>query len=104
VQTDVAQLLGREVQVATIAFNPFALSLTAEGFSIADAPQRPLLAWNRAFVDLDAWGSLFGRQVKLEAVQLDAPRIAIERRKTDFNFSDILQRLASASETPEPEV
>ncbi|NPU91531.1 MAG: DUF748 domain-containing protein [Gammaproteobacteria bacterium] len=103
VQTDVAQMLGREITVEKIAFNPFALALTVENFSIADRPQQPLLAWQRVFVDLGAWGSLFGWQVKLEGVQLDGPHIAIERRKTDFNFSDILHRLATNSAAPEPQ-
>ena len=100
-QTDVAQLLGREITVEKIAFNPFALALTVENFSIADRPQQPLLAWQRVFVDLGAWGSLFGWQLKLDGLQLDGPQIAIERRKTDFNFTDILQRLDSGA-TEEP--
>lgn len=103
VQTDVAQMLGREITVEKIAFNPFALALTVDNFSIADRPQQPLLAWQRVFVDLGAWGSLFGWQVKLEGLQLDGPQIAIERRKADFNFSDILQRLATNSVAPEAE-
>ena len=37
VETDVAQLLGRDIQVQRIAFNPFTLSLTVEQFSLADS-------------------------------------------------------------------
>jgi uncharacterized protein involved in outer membrane biogenesis len=94
VQTDVAQLLGRDIRVERIAFNPFTLSLTVDKLAIADRPQLPLVAWNKLFVNFDAWGSLFGWQIRFSKVQLDMPRVAIERRKQDFNFSDILIRLA----------
>ena len=101
VQTDVAQLLGRDIQVRRIAFNPFTLSLTVEQFALADRPQQPLVAWNRLFVNFDAWGSLFGWKIRFSKVQLDTPQIAIERRKNDFNFSDIISRF-SGGETPQP--
>lgn len=103
VQTDVAQLLGRDISVERIAFNPFALSLTVEKFSLSDRPQQPLLAWQRFFVDFDAWASLFGWQIKLGGLQLDAPQITLEQRKQDFNFSDIVQRLAGEEEPPQPD-
>lgn len=102
VQTDVAQLLGRDIQVQEFFFNPFTLSLTTEQFVIADRPDLPLLAWDRLFVNFDALGSLFGWQIRFSTVQLEAPRIAIERRKDDFNFSSIVTRL-SANETPAPQ-
>lgn len=103
VQTDVAQMLGRDISVENIAFNPFALSLTVEKFSLSDRPQQPLLAWQRFFVDFDAWASLFGWQIKLGGLQLDAPQITIEQRRQDFNFSDIVQRLAGEETPPQPE-
>jgi hypothetical protein len=95
VQTDVAHLLGRDIQVQRIAFNPFTLALTVEQLVIADRPQIPLLAWNKLFVNFDAWGSLFGWRIRFSDVELDAPRIAIEQHKDGFNFSSILARLQS---------
>ena len=46
-------------------------------------------------MNFDALGSLFGWKVRFSKVELDTPRIAIERRKHDFNFSDILSRFAN---------
>lgn len=97
---DVAAKIGREIQVDKIAFNPFSLLLSVDAFAIADRAQKPLLAWQRLAVDLDLWGSLFGWQLRLSAVSLDAPQVNLERRKDDFNFSDILQRFATAETTP----
>lgn len=104
VQTDVAQLIERDIQVQRIAFDPFGLALTVEQFDIADRPDLPLLAWQRLYVNLDLWGSLFGWQLQLSALTLESPRINIERRQDDFNFSSILQRLAQPEPTtPAPE-
>lgn len=100
VQTDVASLIGRDIQVQRIAFNPFTLALEVQQFDIADRPQQPLLAWQRLYVNLDAWGSLFGWELRLSQLDLDAPRVNIERRAEDLNFSDILARFP-AGETPE---
>ncbi len=97
VQVDVAQRLGRDIQVQHIAFNPFTLSLTVDGFALADRPEQPLAAWNRLFVNFDALGSLFGWKVRFSKVELDTPQIAIERRKRDFNFSSILSRFSGDS-------
>lgn len=101
VQTDVAQLIDRDIQVQRIAFNPFALALEVEQFAIADRPEQPLLAWQRLYVNLDLWGSLFGWQLRLSAVELDAPGINIERRPQDFNFSSILARFPAEEKTAE---
>lgn len=96
VQTDVAQSLGRDIRVERIAFNPFTLSLTVDRFALGDRPRRPLLAFDKLFVNFDAWGSLFGWELRFSQVQLDSPSVAIERRKHGFNFSDILARLSRA--------
>ena len=101
VQGDVAQLLGREIQVRRIAFNPFTLALTVDDFSLADRPGIPLVAFHQLYVDFNAWSSLFGWKIRFGAVKLDAPDIAIEKRKQDFNFSSILARFAK-TESPQP--
>lgn len=101
VQTDVAKLIDRDIQVQRIAFNPFTLALEVEQFAIADRPGQPLLAWQRLYVNLDLWGSLFGWQLRLSELDLDAPGINIERRPQDFNFSSILARFPAEEKTVE---
>lgn len=99
VQQDVAELIGRDISVQRIAFDPFGLALEVEQFSIADRPQQPLLEWQRFYVNVELWKSLFGWQLRLAQVDLDQPHINIERRKDDFNFSSILERFP-ADEKP----
>lgn len=102
VRQDASQQIGRDMSVGEIAFNPFRLALTVQDFALADRPGQPLLGWQRLHVDLDAWGSLTGWQLRLGEVALDGLRLNVERRKDDFNFSSILQRLDSGT-PPEPE-
>lgn len=100
VQNDVAELIGRDIQVQRIAFDPFGLALEVEGFSIADAPERPLLAWQRFYINLELWKSLFNWQLRLAQVDLEQPRIHIERRPEEFNFTSILERFPAGEEEP----
>lgn len=95
VETDVADMLGRELSVAPVEFNPFDLSVRVNAFSIADKPDAPLLAWQSFYLNFTPWGSLFAWDIMFEEIQLDQPVVNIEKRGDEFNFTDILERLAS---------
>lgn len=99
VESDVADQIGRSIQVERFEFNPFDLSLRVHGFAVADKPDAPLLAWQQFYVNFTPWGSLFNWDIKFEAIQLDQPVVNIEKRGDRFNFSDILDNLAG-EETP----
>ena len=96
--------LGRKISVEKVRVNPYALTLTAEGLSIAEADGRtPWLGWRRLHVDFDLLSSLRGEWV-LSEVRLDGfqTRVAINRDRT-FNFSDLLAKFAPAA-APAPKV
>ena len=101
-ETDVAALLGRNISVEKIAFNPFVLSLDIEKLSVADRPGRPLVGWQRLFVNFSFWKSLFKREIALGEFSIDRPEINIEKQMGRMNFSDILDRVAAdtAPEAP----
>jgi hypothetical protein len=83
--------------VEKVRVNPYALTLTVEGLSIAEADGRtPWLGWRRLHVDFDLLSSLCGEWV-LSEVELDGfhTRVAINRDRT-FNFSDLLAKFAPA--------
>ncbi len=102
-QQDVAQVIGREIQVGHIAFDPFRLALEVDQFAIADRPGKPLLSWQRFYINLQVLKSLFSGQVRLARVDLDQLQINIERRRDDFNFSSILSRFPTESAPEQPE-
>ncbi len=87
---DVAAMLGREVQVGRITFNPFSLTLRVHDFAVAQpGGAQPLLAI--AEVDASAsWKSLFWFAPVVDALVLREPRgrwCATRRRISIFRTS-----------------
>lgn len=107
--TDVAKMIGRDVSVGKISFNPFTLTVRAHDLAVAQpGSQTPLLT----LTELDAsaaWSSLFWFAPVVDRLTLREPSIAIVREDvTRFNFSDIQQRVADMAaaqpeEPPEPD-
>lgn len=103
--TDVAKMIGRDVSVGKISFNPFTLTVRARDLAVAQpGSQTPLLT----LAELDAsaaWSSLFWFAPVVDRLTLREPSIAIVREDvTRFNFSDIQQRVAdmAAAKPEEP--
>lgn len=102
---NVAELLGRRVDVGEIRFNPFTLALSARDLVIDQPQSAPLLQVGE--IDLRvAWRSIVMFAPVLDRIHVDRPRLALVRQDaTHFNFSDIIDRLAdmSAKQPPKPE-
>ena len=102
---DVAQLLGRPVQVGDISFNPFTLTVRAQDLAIEQpGGASPLLQVGQLEASA-SWASLFWFAPVVDSVRVQRPQIALVREdKTTFNFSDIQKKLADmAAAQPEPE-
>jgi len=102
---DVSKMIGRDVSVGKISFNPFTLTLRARDLAVAQpGSQTPLLT----LAELDAsaaWSSLFWFAPVVDRLTLRQPTISVVREDvTRFNFSDISQRVAelSAAKPAEP--
>ncbi|MGY6272493.1 DUF748 domain-containing protein [Achromobacter denitrificans] len=102
---DVSKMIGRDVSVGRITFNPFTLTIRARDLAVAQpGSQTPLLT----LAELDAsaaWTSLFWFAPVVDRLTLREPNIAIVREDvTRFNFSDIQQRVAelAAAKPDEP--
>lgn len=102
---DVSKMIGRDVSVGKITFNPFTLTVRAHDLAVAQpGAQTPLLT----LAELDAsasWTSLFWFAPVVDRLTLRQPNIAIVREDVlRFNFSDIEQRVAelAAAKPDEP--
>jgi len=101
---DVAQMIGRDIAVGDIRFNPFTLTLSLRELSVDQPGGPPLLT----VVELDAsasFASLFLFAPVVDRLVVREPKVAITREgPTAFSFSDIPARLAelSAGKPPEP--
>jgi len=89
-------LLGREVILRQVRTNPFALSITLDGFLVKDRDGQAFLGWDRLYVNAKL-SSVFTRTVSFSAIHLARPygRVVLEKGGR-MNFSDILERLDKA--------
>ncbi|HEU0229938.1 MAG TPA: DUF748 domain-containing protein [Burkholderiaceae bacterium] len=94
---NVSEMLGRQVQVGEIRFNPFSLALRARDISISKPQSAPLLQVGE--VDLRvAWRSLVMFAPVIDRLHIEKPRLSLVRTDaTHFNFSDIVERLVKMS-------
>ena len=101
-ETDVSKMIGRDISVEKISFNPFFLSLTVKNLSVSDKPDRPLIGWDRLYVNFSFWKSLFLWGAAFDQITLEDPRINIVSNKEGFNFSDIIERLSAPAPDKNP--
>jgi uncharacterized protein involved in outer membrane biogenesis len=101
VESDVSDLIGRDISVERFEFNPFVLSIKVGQFSIADKPEKPLVGWHQLFANFSFWESLFTWEIAFEELVLDQPEINIEKDRDRFNFSDIIERFNTEEASPE---
>lgn len=94
---NVAELLGRPVDVGEIRFNPFTLALDAKDLVIEQPQSAPLLRIGEIDMRV-AWRSIVLFAPILDRVHIDRPELTVVRQDaTHFNFSDIIDRLARMS-------
>jgi uncharacterized protein involved in outer membrane biogenesis len=93
-EKELSAVLHRPVTVADVDINPFALSATVEGLSVAEpAGGGEVLGFDRLYVNLEAQ-SLFRGGPVLREVQLAGPRLKL-RRGVDgrYNWQDLIDEL-----------
>jgi uncharacterized protein involved in outer membrane biogenesis len=102
VESRAGTALGRPVTVGSLSLNPFTLKLTVERLHIGEADGKS------AFVDIDrivanaSWASLFRAAPILDALDVEGPKVHLQRTAPQrFNFSDIVDRLASVPAEPD---
>ena len=111
-ETQLGEALGRRVSIARIRINPFALSVTVEGFQVYEPDgTTPFAGFSRLYVDAQL-SSVFRRAPVLQEVALQSLRVHVVRTKATadswgdvgaaYNFSDIVAHLAATPKAPGP--
>jgi len=100
----VAEMIGRDIAVGEISFNPFTLTLRAHDLAVDQPEADPLLRVERLEVSA-AWSSLVRLAPVVDRLHVHRPQLALVRDgPVHFNFSDIVERVAKlAAEKPAPE-
>jgi len=96
IEKTAGDLLGRQVTLARLRLNPFALSTSAEGLAVTDRDGAPLLRWDRLEVNFEALSSLVRREWVFKDLRLigAAARLAMAQDGT-LNIDDIISTLGA---------
>ncbi|MEN3111661.1 DUF748 domain-containing protein [Uliginosibacterium paludis] len=99
-----SEALGRRMTVESVQFNPFRLSAELSGLRIAEADgQQDWIRLGSVSFNLSL-SSLWHRALVLDALRIDQPSVRILRLEgARFNFSDLVERFASAPQAPASE-
>ncbi len=93
--------LGRRVTVQTVRFNPYTAAITLENFTIYERDgSTAAIGWKRLYFNAGMLASIFG-QWMVQEISLDGlhGRVAFDA-KGEFNFADVLARLARRPPSP----
>ncbi|GGP72862.1 hypothetical protein GCM10009410_00350 [Shewanella ulleungensis] len=104
-----SDILGRQVTLQNIEINPFTTELKVTGFAINEQKQdSQFVSFERLYANLQVWQSIRLMGLVLEDVVLEQPKIQVSRSQNSqqhdvFNFTDIIERIASNSSTQQAE-
>jgi hypothetical protein len=92
--------LHRETTVARVRTNPYAFSVTIDGFLVKDPDGTPFISWDRFYVKHTLWRIIL-RELTLEKVALVRfhSRVAMDKNGR-LNFQDLVDESSSSPEPP----
>ena len=90
----IAKELNRDVTIAKVKLNPFAMSATIRGFLIQDKDGKPFVSWDEVYANFEFW-SLFTHTYVFKEINTSHPYARVQvNPDRSLNFSDILEKLA----------
>jgi hypothetical protein len=97
----VQQQLERRAAIGEVRVNPLLFKVEIKRFHLQEAEGRPLLAFDRLFVDFEL-SSLFRRAWTFAEIQLDAPRVdVVMARDGGINVADLLDAFPKSEPAPD---
>ncbi len=98
----VGDLTERPVSVERVRVNPFALSVTIEGFLVKSREGQPLASFDRLYVNFDLPG-LLRKQVGVRELSIDRPYFhPFLDGNGDLNVADVVRKLSASDGKPKP--
>jgi uncharacterized protein involved in outer membrane biogenesis len=98
----VQEQLKRRAEIGEVRLNPLLFKLEIKHFRLQEADGRPLLGFDRLFVDFEL-SSLFRRAWTFAEIQLEAPRLdAALGRDGRFNVAELLDTIPRSEPAPRP--
>ena len=94
--------LGRRAEIGEVRLNPLVLKLEIKDFRLKEADGRPLLGFERLFVDFEL-SSLFRAAWTFAEIQLDGPRLDVVLNPDGrLNLAELLDSMPQAEPAPQP--
>ncbi len=91
--------LKRHVSIADVRINPFLFTFEAKGFTLREADNRPIIGFNRLFVDFEL-SSLFRWAWTFADIRIERPSLNIEIQPNGrLNFADLADSLPKSKDT-----
>jgi len=98
----VEEQLKRRLEIGEVRVNPLLFKVEIKQFRLQEADGRPLLGFDRLFVDFEL-SSLFRRAWTFAEIQLDAPRLdVVMARDGRVNLADLLAAFPQGEPSKEP--
>ncbi len=97
-----AEQLGRRAQIGEVRVNPLLFKVDIRQFRLQEADGRPLLGFDRLFVDFELT-SVFRAAWTFAEIRLEAPRVdAVMGPDGRLNIAELLDALPKGEPAPEP--
>ena len=98
----IAHQLDREVSIAKVKLNPYALSATILGLLIKDKDGQPFLSWDEVYVNFQL-SSFLGRAWVFKEVSTTKPFVRAQVNKDrSLNFSDLIDKFSKVDTNAPP--
>src|SRR5262245_26816476 len=99
----VEQQLKRRAQIGEVRVNPLLLKVDIRNFRLTEADGRPLLGFDRLFVDLEVAKSIVRAAWTFAEIRLEAPRIdAVISADGRMNLAELLDSLPKGEPAKQP--
>ena len=101
-QKRLSKELNREVTIAKVKLNPYAMSATIRGFVIKDKDGQPFVSWDEVYANFQ-FCSLLTRTFVFKEIRTTQPYLRVQVNKDyTLNFSDILEKIAKEAAAAPP--
>lgn len=86
--------LGRDVSIAKVKINPYAMSATIRGFLIQDLDGKPFVSWDEVYANFQ-FLSIFTKTFVFHEISTSHPYVRVQVNPDySLNFSDIIEKIA----------
>lgn len=93
----IEQEYNRKSSMESVSVNPFTFSATINRFVLNEQDESIFLEWEEFYINLSVL-PLLSKEISIDEIELSNPKITLIKRRTDFNFSDLIKPVEEEEE------